>query len=74
MWNTQQMVDKSLWKWMKEVAIIHKTGKQSSFVDALSSNLMSVQYAPTPTDGFMSYCSYLLLLIVMILLRMMLVV
>ena len=45
------MVDKSLWKWMKEVAIIHKTGKQSSFVDALSSNPMSVQYAPTPTEG-----------------------
>ena len=30
---------------------IHKTGKQSSFVDALSSNPMSVQYAPTPTEG-----------------------
>ena len=45
------MVDKSLWKWMKEAAIIHKTGQQSSFVDTLSSNPMSVQYAPTPTKG-----------------------
>ena len=36
---------------MKEVAIIHKTEKPSSFVYALSSNPMSVQYAPTPTEG-----------------------
>ena len=29
----------------------NKTMMQSSFVDALSSNPMSVQYAPPPTEG-----------------------